>query len=80
MIVYVASFSPSASNGATIGGFEWRYELTDAIRQMLIWLGHEAGDHNLALVHLEVPDGLTQDEITEYLNANLEAVEPRGAV
>lgn len=75
--IHVVSFSP-ADETAAVGGFEWRYALSDAVTFLREMLQKEEGHHNLALVHLDVPEGLDADGITDWIDARLELIEPPG--
>lgn len=76
MRVYVASFSPADDLAAT-GGFEWRPDYEDAAALIREWLDHPP-IHNIALIALDVPDGVTREEVTAWIDDRLYLIEPAG--
>lgn len=78
MRVYVVSFSPFDDSLSSVGGFEWRKSLLEAQTEMMFQVLHNAATSNLSFVHIDVPDDLTDDQITEWLDSNLALFEPTG--
>lgn len=68
MIVYVA-----ASAGDSTAGFEWRLTRADAIKAIRPFIA-DGDDTKVSVV--EVPDGLSRDDTTAWVDANPELWEP----
>lgn len=94
MRVFVVGWHPAPGSGAN-GGFEWRYNRLEALREMaslvVLETSNDGPRHNLVFAELEVPFEVDYDrprtysdrepEITEWLDANLHLIElPEGDV
>lgn len=78
MKIHVVSFAPAHEERASVGGFEWRYDLNDALEEYEGQVANSReydGSHVVRLLTMEVPDGLTLDDVTADLDARLNELE-----
>ena len=76
VLVHVVSFSPS-DDQAGVGGFDWNYDLEWSLATLQTYLQDGTQrTHNLSLVHVHVPAGLDNDQITAFIDARLGKIEP----
>lgn len=88
MRVFVVGWHPAPESGAN-GGFEWRYNRTEALRELASLVVLETDNrgprHNIVFAEVEVPFQVDYDrprtyddrelEITRWLDDNLHLIE-----
>jgi hypothetical protein len=88
MQVFVVGWHPAPGSGAN-GGFEWRYNRLEALRELVslsvLEAANDGPQHNIVFATIEVPYEVDPDrprtysdreeEITAWIDANLHLIE-----